>query len=679
MADKTVLAATDDQTWWLNEISRAERREERWRNRSRKIVKKYAQQASEAQGSEAAQRQYALLWANTETIRPAMYARSPAPVVTRRYRNSDPVARTATVVMERAITYTMDAAKVHDSLLSVRDDLSLVARGTLWFRYVPTTHHEPVLDETGQPVLGEDGEPVTQEVLDDEKIVCDYVHWLDFCHGDARVWPEVPWAGRKVYLTEKELTERFGAEKAAEVQLDHRDPADKKGSTEGNAKATVYEIWSKTDNEVLFIAKSAPDILERREPMLKLDGFFPCPRPAFGTLTTDSLEPTPDYVMYQDQADEVDRLTRRIRGLLDMLKLNGFYPGGPKGEGNAAISQILQPGVEFKMIAIPDWQAFAEKGGANAIQWFPVDMVIKVVQACVQARRELIEDIYQVSGISDVMRGSTDANETLGAQQLKSQWGSSRIRAKQDEMGRFGRDCCRIIGEIVADVFDPATIMTMTDMKLPTRADLAQQALMQQQPQGPGMPAPAPAAPSPVAIEDVIELLRNDRLRGFVVDVETDSTIQPDEDAEKQRRTEFLAAVGGFLTNMGPIIQGNPNLAPMLGQFLLFGVRGFRVGRELEEIVEQTVDKVAQTAAQPPQPDPKLAAAQIKAKAEGDRAQADIQGTALRAQADQAEHEMTMRELAANHTVEMTKVAARTPQIQPVPVPVAAPQPPQVM
>lgn len=685
MAERTEPPASDGQRDWLNEIARAERRAERWRNRCRRIEKKYAQQASEAEGTSANQRQYAILWANTEVIRPAMYSRPPAPVVSRRFRNANPVARTATIMLERAIGYTLDAAKVHDSLLAVRDDLSLVARGTMWFRYEADTHDEPAQDEAGQPTSDEMGEPVMRTVLDDERIVGEYVHWDDFLHSGDRNWPEVWWAARKVYLTDEAGTKRFG-DKWEGAQLDHRDPSEKRvGESEGEARATVYEIWSKRDSKVYFVAKSAPDLLEEREPLLKLDGFFPCPRPAFGTLTTGSLEPTPDYVQYQDQADEVDRLTRRIKGLVDNLKLNGFYPGGPKGEGTAAIERILQPGVEFKMIAIPGWQAFADKGGVNAIQWFPVDVVIKTIQACVAARRELIQDIFEIGGISDIMRGSTEASETLGAQQLKSQWGSSRIRSKQGEMGRFGRDCCRIIAEIVADVFDPATIMSMTDMQLPSREQVAQQQAMQQAQaamaartaamMGQPPPPPAPPGPPSVTIDDVMELLRNDRLRGFVIDVETDSTVQPDEDAEKQRRIEFLTAVGEFVANMEDVLAKAPEFANMAGQFLLFGVRGFRVGKEIEEVVEQTIEQLAKRSAQPqPQPpDPKVVAEQLRSQAEGVRAKADVQTAALEVQGAREEHAMNMRERRVDHAAEIARTVA------PLVVPGIRPQPPQVM
>src|SRR5690606_6713574 len=45
-----------------------------------------------------------------------------------------------------------------------------------------------------------------------------------------------------------------------------------------------------------------------------------------------------------------------------------------------------------------------------------------------------------------------------------------------------------------------------------------------------------------VVIEDVMQLLRDQKARAFTIEIETDSTIMTDEMAEKQSRAEFLTA-----------------------------------------------------------------------------------------------------------------------------------------
>jgi hypothetical protein len=55
-----------------------------------------------------------------------------------------------------------------------------------------------------------------------------------------------------------------------------------------------------------------------------------------------------------------------------------------------------------------------------------------------------------------------------------------------------------------------------------------------------------------------VKLLRAEKLRPFILDIETDSTIAPDENAAKQRATEFVTAVGGYLKNAMPLAETMP-------------------------------------------------------------------------------------------------------------------------
>src|SRR5438445_7869700 len=121
--------------------------------------------------------------------------------------------------------------------------------------------------------------------------------------------------------------------------------------------------------------------------------------------------------------------------------------------------------------------------------------------------------------------------------------------------------------------------------------------------QPPGQPAPPqPQGQQPVTIDAVVQLLRNDRMRGFRIDVETDSLVEADQTQERNDRTAFVQAIGGFFKEFGPIVQQMPPLAPLASALLQFAVRGFKVGAELEETIEKTMGQVAQHLANPPPP-----------------------------------------------------------------------------
>ncbi|MBY5351668.1 hypothetical protein [Rhizobium leguminosarum] len=660
---------------WQQELERAQRYFRSWHDRCVKIEKIYLDQQSDQ--ANVAKRRFPMLWANTSVLQPAVYARVPQPVVERRFKDAQPVARMASELVERNLAYMGDEADIDSIMRAVRDDFLLCARGTVWLRY--EADFEP-LDMGVQPSdapanggllpgglpggMGENGVP--PEAITDERVCIDYVHWSDFLHLPARRWKDVTWVARRVPMTDEEMEKRFGPD--AMTSLQAQGAGSNKGSNqteraENEGKTHVWEIWCKSENYTVWIADGAPVALEVSEPPLDLTHFWPCPRPAYGTMSTSSLIPVPDYVYYQQQCDEIDLLTKRVNKLTDQLRLKVFYPSGD-GAISPAIEKAMRPENDTVMVPIPEWAAFTDKGGSKAIVTLPIDEVQKVIIACIQARKQLIEDVYQITGISDIVRGDTQASETATAQRIKSQWGSIRIRDRQSELARFARDIIRLAGEIICDQFQPETLMLVSGIKLPTMAEKQQIQMQMQQMQMAaqqasaravqmGQPAPPPPQMPPQleqmmqqpTIDEVVQLLRNDSIRGFQIDIETDSTIEPDEDAEKQRRMEFVQMIGGFLQQAGAMAQQNPMLVPVMVETLLFAARGFRAGRQLESTLEQVGAQLSEAATvpkQPPEPPAeqmiKLKTAEVKAgaeqrKAELGLAQAEIEHRAVLEQA----------------------------------------------
>ncbi len=87
---------------------------------------------------------------------------------------------------------------------------------------------------------------------------------------------------------------------------------------------------------------------------------------------------------------------------------------------------------------------------ADHIMWYPIDVISAALEKLYLARDQIKNVIYETTGISDILRGLTDPNETLGAQQIKTQWGSLRVQRKQAEVARFARDLFRLKAEIFA-------------------------------------------------------------------------------------------------------------------------------------------------------------------------------------------------------------------------------------
>lgn len=594
---------------WLSALKDARKRLTFWQEKCDSIEKLYSNLEKLAGGS--TDRQFQIFWANLEVLKPSIYTRAPVPVVEPRFKKRDDLARRASEVLERALISDFDADDVHGTMVAIRDDLAITARGVAWLR----------LDTNGET------EVAAAEHLDRD----------DFLHEPARKWREVGWVARRAWLTREQWEARFGHVHDGAKFETRKDADEDEG---GKRTSPVWEIWSRTDHRVIWVSETVEDTLDEREPHLDLNGFFPCPRPAYGTIQRRSLIPVPDFVYYKDQVEEINELTARISGLSEALRMKGFYAAGSAEIGEALEAAFKNTSNEAIMVPVAALTGM-DGGFKNSVAWLPIREVAATIQELVGLRRQLIDDVYQITGLSDIMRGSTQASETLGAQQLKSQYGSVRIKDRQAELVRMARDITRIKSEIMAENFEPETLLSMSQVDdLPSRAQWEQQQAQAhqagQQPQQP-----------PVLLDDVVQLLRSQRTRPFVLDIETDSTIQPDEDAEKQRRTEAVAAIGGFIQQAAPMVMQQPETAPLAAATLKFLAGAFRASRELDAAIDEFADMVEQKAKsppEPPQPSPEEIKAQADVQAMQQKSQIDAQAAASDVQSKQIDAQIRAQE-----------------------------------
>lgn len=597
---------------WIARIDAAEKDLEQYVKRCDRIRRLYVEERRQAGLSmDPTNRRFALLWSNEQTLLPALYARTPQPVCERRFKDTDPVALGVAECLQRSLVVTLDTGDFDHTMRQCVYDYTTYARGVAWVRYEPkfatVTPRIPVQVAEGAPAIRADTmEPVEtfeqdeagafvagdpEERLEYECVKIDYVHHSDFVHPVARSWDEVMWVARRVYMTKADMELRFGKKIAAAVPTSQQEMPGDQGQRKPSAPQTapIYEIWDKKARKVLFVCKAhTSNVLAEDEPYYELDGFFPCPRPAYGTLSTDSLIPVPDYVYYQDQAEEINELTAKIGVLGGSLRAVGFY----RGEDATKLNQAFNPTNKDILVPVAGWSEFKEGGGAAAmIEWVPIDKVVQALKACFETRQLLVQDVYQITGISDIVRGASDPNETATAQQIKAQFGSIRIRDRQAEIQRFARDLMRLAGEVIAERFQPETLQAMTGMQV---------------------------------TPEMLALMRGDQMRTFRVDIETDSTIALDEQAEKEAATEFLTAVGGFLQQAVPVAQVAPELKPLLGKMLLFASRRYRTGRELDADIEAAVEQMSQPP-QPAAPDPQVQLEQQAQQLEAQKVQQEGQ------------------------------------------------------
>jgi hypothetical protein len=599
---------------WLDLISDAEKYFSVYQQKMDNLDKQLGELKALAEGS--VDREFKMFWANLEVLKPSIYARPPIPVVVPRFKDRREINRIASDLLERCLVVSFDRDDVNSVMVNVRDDLAVSGRGTAWVRY---------------EAAGETEADFT------ERLCFDHVDRMDFLHDPARNWREVDWGARGSWLSIEKFKKRFPHTLISSVQFDQG--KDKGSEYKGEKKARVWEIWHKGKKKVIWVSPGCETTLDEQDPPIKLDGFFPFPKPAFGTLQRRTTLPIPDYVQYKDQLEEINILTSRISNLADGLKLKGFYAAGSEDIGTA-VERAIRSKDDSLVIPVSNFAALGGAGLKDALIWLPIREVAETIVALVSLRKQLIDDVYQITGMSDIMRGSSDPNETLGAQELKSQYGSIRIRDKQGELVRFARDLARIGGEIMAENFQSKTLLSMSQMQIPSQEEVQgqiQQIVQQaaQMAQSPDAQMAAQQDPQAieqakqqvmqqvqqleqtVTIEKLVEMMRDQRLRPFILDIETDSTIQPNEDAEKARRTEFMTALGGFIQQSAPLVQQMPASGPFVAEAIKFVADAFRAGRPLQGAIEDFGTQITQIAQQPKGPSPE----EVKAKAEADALQ----------------------------------------------------------
>lgn len=630
---------------WLNIISQYDNEFKKWEARSAKIVKRYRDDNRSQHTNETAK--FNILWSNVQTLIPAVYAKLPKAVAQRRFGDNDPVGRVAGSLIERALDFEIEHyPDFRSTMKHAVEDRFLGGRGVAWVRYEPHVRQldmpedglqvtEDVENEAAEGQTpegapnseGQDytaGEAEPQEEIEYECAPTDYVHWKDFGHSVARTWEEVTCVWRWVYMTKEALTERFGAKMAKSIPLDSgaETLATYGQSTKERTRAKICELWDKESGKVYWLSKNCPTLIDERDDPLELDQFFPCARPLYSTTTSDSLIPVPDFVIYQDQANELDILSDRIDGLVKALRIRGVYDAS-----QPALQRLLTEGDNNTLIPVDKWMAFSEKGGLKgSIDILPIDMLASALLNCYRARDDIKGQIYEITGISDIIRGQSAASETATAQQIKGQYAGLRLRSMQEEVALFASELIRLKAQVICTKFQPQTILLYAAAGQMTPED--QQMIPQ-----------------------AIQLMQNNPLRNFRIEVDSDSLVQLDEQQNKKDRVEFITAFGGLLREALPVGQSSPELIPMLVEVMKFGISGFKQAKPIEGTLDAALDQLKEKqkqAAANPQPAPpnpemmkiqatqQLEQAKMQATAQADqmRVQADMQAAQMKAQLD---------------------------------------------
>jgi len=557
---------------------------------------------------------------NVELLVPTVYSSAPIPDIRRRFSDPDPTGKVVADLLERALSYSMDEYDINSRAILAVYDMLNPGRGLLRVRYEPTVEMDPALGV----------ERVTGQAVE-----CEYVPYDRFIRGPGITWDDTPWHAFEHYLDRTEVAKLVGQDRVLSVPFLHSAHGDaekrrtNEETTEEFKRAKVYEIWDKRTKRVTFISPDyKAEVLKEEEDPLGLKGFFPFPRPMQAIASHGSQTPVCPLAIYGELIQQLNEISKRITRLVKQLRPRGGYIGA-----GLDVKAMIEA-EDGELIPLQGAEALLSTGSANVnnlLTWFPMEPTILAIRELMAQREVVKQNIYEVTGIADIMRGASDPRETMGAQQIKAQFGSIRVRSRQAEVARFMRDIVRLKAEIIAKFFEPEQLMAITGMKLlpEQQKQMAMQMAQQNPEQAQQIAAQQPdllkAVQSP-SIEEVMQLLRSPMMRGYRIDIETDSTIRGDMMRNQEQMTGFLTGSAQFMSAIGPAVKEGAIPKDAAVEIYAAFARSFQLGKSAEDAIE----RMGKDSQQGQQQGEQQQGEQAKAQAEDRANQAEAQLKAAR-------------------------------------------------
>lgn len=562
---------------WLKKISKAEKKYEDYHTLIKDIREYYKNKKSENKQN--------IFWSSIETLKPFLYFKQPKPYVERKEKTNDPVQAVACKIVEKALEWDLSQFDFDGVIKYVRNDFLLSGFGLCFEQYKPTfkrVEQETIVEKDGVLV----SETVEAEILDTEKVETVYIDPQDLIFDSEKVgiWEECSWVARRIYMTREEVVDQFGEEFKNFLIID--DEEDPKKDT------AVYQIWDKKEKRVIYVTKDCPRFLRVDEDIFKVEGFFPFPKPIFATVTNDSLVPVPDYSEIKPMLDELDGLTERMRNVMKALKVSGAYDNSfPELKG------ILSK--DTTLVSVSEFNKLREAGGINGvIDFVPIEQYINALTAMAQRKADLTQAIYEITGVSDIMRGNSAPNETATAVTKKTNFGTLRNQDRQNDMQRFITDLLKIKAEMICEHFTDETLFSFVRNE------------------------------NPEIVVKAIELLRTDKMRGMLLGIETDTSFNQSEDMQKIN--EAITLIHTMITNAFQVVSAQPLLLPLYRQMIETVVVTLPNARQYEPVIEQAFTQIQQQLSQPRQEQPNIEMEKLKVERE------KMQINAMEAQATNA-------------------------------------------
>ena len=484
-----------------------------------------------------------IFWATVETLKPFLYFKQPTPFIVRSRKAADDTQLLATTILERALYWDMKQFDFDSVVKYARNDFLLSGMGVLWEQYRPSFY-----------TLGK------ELIKNGEQVDTVYVSPTEFLTDtqNVKVWEDVEWIARKTSLTIAELKDNFDPKIAEYLEARFGEAG----------RIRVYEIWDKPSKSIYYYSPEYPfDFLEVYADTLHLTGFFPCPKPIMSTLANDGIIPVPDYVEIRSLLDELDGVNNRMRLTMQALKVSGCYDNSfPE------LANILDKDVT--LISLSDFDKLKDAGGLRGIiEFAPIEQYVTALEALARRRQVLIDSIYEVTGVSDIMRGSSQVGETATAINQKTNFGTLRNQDRQNDMQRFLKDLLQIKAEIICEQFSPAFLLSFLN---PDEKNDMEKAV------------------------NAVKLLKAEKLRGMIIDLETDGCFNVER--EEERTLKVMKNVHELISQAFGLVSQQPALLPFYRQMIESTMAAMPKARQFDTVMDTVFAKIESDLKQPDEP-----------------------------------------------------------------------------
>jgi len=579
---------------------------------------------------------FPLWWSCWKIRQPITLARLPIPVL-KDTQGDDPYGRTACVVGERLTRGILKTFEALPEFSSANDDFLVTnfGWGRVFYRNEECVEDEKIRLQVVEPPpmepqMGPDGQPMQQQqqmppifvtpdgeqvenplqdefgpyilsgqevTIDNEEVYFEAGLYSGlYVDPDVTKWNKVTRLAFEYQYSYREFKQKFGQaalDKLARTDIEEHRTGKPIICFEYHDKFLREVRWFAENSEDFFqplgMPEADPDDIQEVEAggydnsdLYGLSGFFPCAEPLVINQSTKDFWPTPEYFQVADILDDIHSIVGRMVLLTKAIRVRFLFDSSVK-----ELSGLIGETGEGGGLGVPNLeQALMNGKGSlvNLVAYFPVEEMIKGLQNMYTAFEQRLNMFYQVTGLSDLIRGQTsDVEKTYGERQLEGKFALNRIEPYQRKIQEWIKDNYQLLMEMALKMFSDKTLDEYITPQ--TLDDEDKQRYVQ-----------------------ALELLRSNKRRRFRVDFETDSTIAINQEWKRKQAIDLANVLTKAMESTAKVAETQPELAATELSVLKHLMGEFSDGKlfvdEIQDSIQQVIDRVSQP--KPPEPNIEL-------------------------------------------------------------------------